>query len=278
MKIEIPEITEVLDNIQDVESKAGLEENEAPKSIQSHRKEQKDYINENKELLDKQKDSELTVIKKLIVEFLMRAVKGERGNKLRKAVNKNLQTKEDLNRDTYKKIIAEGSYRFGEKIGVEIFEGVINTIHKHYNSNLKKYFSKAENNYITNFEDDPFLDVKNIGHKVRDLALSNFNENYIANDLHVVRVATRIGLLNYGYRFASDDNLELGNNASNKKQYRFLHKLFLYFSDETKGKYKLVDIDRSFWHLGKTLCNNKPKCKECPINNICLTGIQKLKQ
>ena len=134
-----------------------------------------------------------------------------------------------------------------------------------------------ENNYLTNFEDDPFLKVKYIGFKVRDLSVSNFNNKYIANDLHVVRISTRIGLLNYGYHILKNDKYEMGNNPSNKKQYLFLHQLFQFLSNSTNNLYSPSDIDRTFWHLGRSICTVKPKCNKCPINNICLTGIERLK-
>lgn len=63
------------------------------------------------------------------------------------------------------------------------------------------------------------LRIKNIGFKLRDLSLSNFSPYYAAFDLHVTRVLTRLGWLNYGFPFVSNTGLEMGNNPSNDKNY-----------------------------------------------------------
>jgi hypothetical protein len=67
-------------------------------------------------------------------------------------------------------------------------------------------------------------DIKILFSILRDLALSSFNSNYVANDLHVVRVITRTGLLNYGFDLLENGELETGNNPFNKKiQLFFTH-------------------------------------------------------
>ncbi len=90
--------------------------------------------------------------------------------------------------------------------------------------------------------------------------------------MHVVRVMTRIGLLCYGFDLLQDNKLEMGNNPGNPKNYLFLHKLILKLSKLTDNKYSPVDLDRIFWHFGRAICRSEPKCSECPINNMCLTG------
>ncbi|MBU1091618.1 hypothetical protein KKA27_02035 [Patescibacteria group bacterium] len=118
-----------------------------------------------------------------------------------------------------------------------------------------------------NFQNDELLTIKYIGFKTRDLALSEFNNNYVANDLHVSRIMTRIGLLNYGFDLVKDNDLEMGNNPGDNKNYLFLHKLVLRLSDLLDRKYSPTDLDRIFWHFGRSICKNKPQCNEnkCPI-------------
>ena len=83
---------------------------------------------------------------------------------------------------------------------------------------------------------------------------------------------TRMGILNYGFTLLKDKNLEMGNNPGNEKNYLFLYRLILKLSSLTKNKYSPVDLDRIFWHLGRSLCGSRPKCINCPINEVCLTG------
>lgn len=141
-----------------------------------------------------------------------------------------------------------------------------------YKWNWSEYFEAAEKYHETNFQQDELLKVRNVGYKLRDLAVSKFNHNYVANDLHVVRVMTRIGLLNYGFDLLSDSSLEMGNNPGNEKNYLFLHRLVLKLSKLTNGKYFPADLDRVFWSFGKSICKNRPHCNSCPVNKLCLTG------
>ena len=120
------------------------------------------------------------------------------------------------------------------------------------------------------------MNIKNIGFKLRDLALSNFNPHYAAFDLHVSRVPTRIGLLNYGFELLNESGIEMGNNPADNKNYLFLHRLFIKLSKMTGEKFLAVDFDRIFWHFGKTICQSKPKCSDCPIKQSCLTGTYKV--
>ena len=115
------------------------------------------------------------------------------------------------------------------------------------------------------------MEIHNIGLKVRDLALSSFTKHYAAFDLHLCRVPARIGLLNYGFDLFNQD-IEMGTNPQNKKNYLFLHHLFMKLSKLTEGNYSMADFDRFFWHFGKTVCKAIPKCDGCPIRKICMTG------
>ena len=103
------------------------------------------------------------------------------------------------------------------------------------------------------------------------MALSVFNPNYVAFDRHVVRLISRTGLLNLGYKFVSKE-LDIGTDPSKQENYLFLHQLICKLSEQTKGIYKPVDIDRCFWHYGRTICKKEPKCPICPLKKICLTG------
>lgn len=166
-------------------------------------------------------------------------------------------------------------YRWKAKTGSEVIGNVV----KYFELELKwdwgKYIDEAEPQKDNNYKDDKLLKIKYIGFKLRDLALSNFSPHYAAFDLHVTRVLTRLGWLNYGFSCLGNTNLEMGNNSRNHKNYIFLHKLFILLSEmtkKTKIKYTPVDIDRIFWHLGRSLCGDITECNDCPIAGECLTG------
>ena len=155
-----------------------------------------------------------------------------------------------------------------------MIEEIVRVWTEKYQRNWGKYVLEAEAEHADNFRKDPFLTIKGVGFKVRDLALSNFSVKYIANDLHIVRVSTRLGLLNYGFDLFRP-GIEMGNNPNNNNHYSFLNRLFKKLSESTDGKYLPVDIDKTFWHFGRTICNDKPKCRECPVMGDCLTGRDK---
>ena len=273
--IELPDINEILQGVGIIDSGYNNKTKTINEWVILHRQ----NIVENQKLINKTDEiSKVQVFKILIIDFLMRAMKGERGVILRKSIDKRINYFSDLNTNNYSAIFRETNYRWGAETGIWVLKNVTQEINRNYGWEWIEYFSQAENNHESNFQDDPFLKIKYISYKVRDLALSNFNNKYIANDLHVVRIATRLGLLNYGFNLIDHASVEMGNNPSSKKQYLFLHKLFHNLSQTTNGKYSPVDIDRSFWHFGRTICKSKPKCSVCPIKEICLTGKVKNKQ
>jgi hypothetical protein len=269
MKIELPNIDNIIDKILPIESTFDNEKKSIKKWIIEHRQ----YIQTNKGLLQNKGDkNDIKILLILFGNLLMRSMPGERGAQLDKAFSKYIKTKNDLNVKVFRTILTEAQYRWTND-GIQVMTDTVKYFEK-LNWDWNKYFKMVHSNHESDFLQDDLLKIKHIKNKVRDLAVSNFNENYIANDLHIVRVSTRLGLLNYGFDLLSDPALEMGNNPGNIKNYLFLHKLFLKLSKMTKQKYSLADIDRIFWHFGRTICNNKPECKKCPLNKECLTGKQ----
>lgn len=267
MSIKLPNINLIIERILPIESRYDSE----TKSIETWIKEHRQFIKTNKQIL-KKKD-ELDDIHILIILFgnlLMRSIKGESGARLEKVLKKHLRTKSDLNTSVFNTILIEARYRWTNNGGQVMSDTV--KYFEELNWNWLSYFKMAQDFHEDNFQQDKLLKIKNLKYKVRNLAISNFNENYIANDLHIVRVSTRLGLLNYGFDLLPEPALEMGNNPSNVKNYLFLHKLFLKLSKMTNSNYTLADIDKVFWHFGRTICNNKPKCYECPVKEVCLTG------
>jgi len=268
MNIELPEVNYVITTIQKVNSEYDKVSKPISEWVGDHRQQ----INNNAAVISRKSDkNDVKILMILLSDLLMRFMQGDSGVKIRKALERNLKTKDDLTREKYLQILREAQYRWVDD-GVNVMDSVVNYFGKELKWNWRTYFSDAERYHKTNFIEDHLLKIKHIKYKVRDLALSNFNPNYIANDLHIVRVSTRLGLLNYGFDLLSSPNFEMGNNPSNLKNYLFLHSLFLKLSEMTDNKWCLSDFDRSFWHFGRTICNNVPQCAACPIRKVCLTG------
>lgn len=248
------------------------------KLISEHIDNHRAKLKENIELIKKRSDeNKINIFKIFISDLLMRAVRGERGVILTRHIKENINGFEDLDIRNYRKILTKAGYRFLEQ-GIQVMNDAVNYLQNELEWKWSNYFNEAEKKYKDNFTDDNILKIINVSFKVRDLALSNFSSRYVANDLHVARVSTRMGLLYYGYDIVERGKIEMGNDPTNTKNYLFLHKLFLLLSDITKAEYSPVDIDRALWHFGRTICQNIPICEECPINNICLTGIHLLKK
>lgn len=273
MKIELPDFVTVIEKVIDIESnyKDKDKDNDNFKTIKVWMDEHRKEVNDNKKLLENQEVNKIIILKKILNDLLMRAIKGERSTLIYNSLVKYLVYDSNFNEIKYRLLLKDSKYRWITP-GIEVIKNVVYHFEIVQKWNFKNYFQKAEDNYLTNFMDDEILKIKYIGYKVRDLALSEFSDFYIANDLHVVRVLTRTGLLNYGFEFLSEEKYEMGNNPSNPKNYLFLHKLILTLCEMTENKYKPGDIDRIFWHFGKTICNINPQCFNCPINNMCLTG------
>jgi len=269
MELKLPDINEIISKI--IKSKASF--NGKTQRIEDWLAEHRDQVKKNQSLIKcKSDETDIEILLSFLRDLLIRAMKGERGNIVYEELKNSIKNKQDLNEENYQQILQRASYRFGPEVGKQVISEVVNIFAYQLNWEWEKYFERAEKSHETNFQEDELLKIKHVKLKVRDLALSNFNPNYVANDLHVVRVITRIGLLNYGFDLLRENKLEMGNDPSNKKNYLFLHKLVHKLSKLTNKKYLAADLDRIFWFFGKSICGTKPKCSQCPIKNLCLTG------
>ena len=269
MNIELPDVNGVINKLVDIESRFDGK----TQSIAFWVEEQRNDIRNNCDLINnKSEENHIKILLIFVRNMLMRAIKGEAGVAIYNELQKRIKSRSDLTDDNYKSALEEANYRWGSKKGVPIISGIVKYFEETLDWDWDQYLLLANNNRKTNFVDDEVLKIKGIGFKLRDLALSNFNPHYAAFDLHVSRVSTRLGLLNYGYDLLKDSKLEMGNNPGNDKNYLFLHKLFIKLSQITNEKYSAVDLDRIFWHFGKTICGSTPKCHSCPVRTLCLTG------
>jgi endonuclease III len=269
MHITIPDVSETLDRLMTVESTFDGTTQPIWQWVSEHRAK----IKENRSLIEnKSPANDIPVLNMFLRDLLVRAIKGEMGSRVYEELLAIIKTKADLIKTNYREVLKNANYRWGVDDGSRVISDVVHHVQSVLQWNWRAYIERAENEKETNYQRDPMLGIKNISFKLRDLALSNFSPYYAAFDLHVTRVLTRLGWLNYGFPLLKNTDLEMGNNPGNDKNYLFLHRLFVLLSDMTKGEYTPVDLDRILWHLGKSICGAKSKCGACPITAGCPTG------
>jgi hypothetical protein len=269
MMLDVPELSSILPRMMDVGSTFMGQKRPIREWVTAQRQD----IQKNLVLVRYPSDeNDIAILLSFLRDLLVRAMRGEAGELTYQKLKAAIRNKSCLQDQIYVKALEAANYRWGPKAGSELISKVVGYFDGQLKWNWREYLNRASAEKQTNFANDPLLTIKNIGFKVRDLALSSFDPSYAAFDLHVSRVPTRIGLLNYGYELLGDPVIEMGNNPADQKNYLFLHKLFLKLSDMTNNEISPADLDRIFWHFGRTYCSSSPKCSVCPISNECLTG------
>jgi endonuclease III len=228
------------------------------------------------ELTSNRQQSDIATFITFANNLLERAMLGEAWHHRVKKFRDRFHSYDDVTEETVREVFDalkkdKHGYRWGEETATRV---VMET--KHVVMDLgftwASYVQKAEEQYEDNFQADKFREIEGVGYKTRDLALSGLSDRFVAVDLHVVRVTSRIGLLLYGYgdpRITTAVNQESG--------YLFFHALILKMARRTgwpdAAGYSPGEIDRMLWHFGRAMCNDTPKCRECPIADICLTSV-----
>jgi len=269
VEFSIPEVTATLDRLMSLKSTFDGKTQSIGQWVEETRSE----IAKNRFLISlASAENDIAILNIFLRDLLVRAIKGEMGERVAEQLQTTIQHKSDLTIENYRKVLERAHYRWGVDTGSQVIADVV----KHFELVLKwdwqSYVRLAEEERGTNFRSDPLLRIKNISFKLRDLALSKFSPHFAAFDLHVTRVPTRLGWLNLGFPLLVDPNLEMGNNPGNHRNYLFLHALFVQLSEMTGGKFTPVDIDRVMWHVGKSVCGARSKCGECPVAKTCPTG------
>jgi len=201
---------------------------------------------------------------KLVDEFTMRAARGETGSRFTNFYDKYPDSDVwHLDESEFKKIFK--GKRFADRdaqVALECREVFI----KKYGSDWNKYFDESEKlREKNNFEDDPFLKIKYVGFKTRDLGLESFSKDFIAVDIHIRRTLFRIGLIIKGYQYG----IEIPNGADNNRDYLNFVSICRKIGEE--ANISLMEIDKSLWHLGREFCGSEPKCNKCilAIKKLC---------
>lgn len=268
MHIAIPEVNATLSKLMAVECEFDGRTQTISKWVMEHQNE----IKKNRNLLTtRTPENDIKILNIFLSALLVRAIKGEMGQKVYEALIATIKDKSDLRERNYLMLLKNAKYRWQDE-GARVISSVVSCVKTDLHWDWNSYIAQAEKQKENNYQNDPILRIKNISFKLRDLSLSNFSPHFAAFDLHVTRVLTRIGWLNYGFPLVGNNDLEMGNNPGNGKNYLFLHSLFVLLSRMTGGEYTPVDLDRIFWHLGRSKCGAKTKCFGCPIKEECLTG------
>jgi hypothetical protein len=237
--------------------------------------EQREDINRNRALLNAPHPDKIEILAVFLRDLLSRSMRGERSQQIYDAFKHTIITEDDLTQENYATVLEAAGYRWGVPSGSAVMCATVGYFRDDLGWNWASYFNEAENRRENGFSDDPLLKIKNVKYKVRDLALANFNPNYAAFDVHLPRVLARTGLLGYGWDIQLGQDAEFGTDPSNEHNYLFLHGLLLHMSALCLGQFSPVDLGRIFWHLGRSLCKKTVHCEDCPIHDVCLTGMQR---
>lgn len=256
--VEVPNINEIIDPILNVEISFEGEKS----TIKELRGEYLKYIDRDRKL------SKIRIFNIFASAMLERQMMGESYTKRIKLMNKRWKSYDNITKESIKEILKEAGYRFQPQ-GLQVIQDLKALTEKNFE--WANYFKDAEKSFEDNFPNDHFLKIKFVGYKVRDFALSEFTRYYLANDLHIIKMIKRTGLLINGY-----GDIDIGTNPFNTDEYLFLKRLVIRLSKESgwkEGKgYSPGEIDKIFWHFGRNICKADPLCDKCPIKKICLTG------
>lgn len=110
---------------------------------------------------------------------------------------------------------------------------------------------------------DPILNIKGVGFKTRDIALSSFTAKYSLVDVHIANVLSRTGLVLRAYLY----RLKLTTDRSDVNNYLEMTKLLRKLSKE--ANMMPFEFDQTLWFFGKDYCS-PTNCDKCPVKK-CVT-------
>ncbi len=268
MNVAIPDLPETVEKLLPLTSTFDGRTQTIAKWVQ----EQREDIDRNRALINAPRPDKVEILAVFLRDLLSRSMPGERSQQIYAAFKRIIRTEGDLTHETYAAVLKAAGYRWGVPDGSAVMRATVAYFRDDLEWDWACYFNRAEDQKEDGFRDDRLLKIKNVKYKVRDLALANFNPNYPAFDVHLSRVLARTGLLCYGWDMPLGQNAEFGTDPSNKSNYLFLHRLLLHMSALCSGRFSPVDLDRIFWHVGRSVCGAATHCETCPIHNACLTA------
>jgi len=240
--------------VKDISSASAEYPRGVTKKIQEHVKEQMLEIDENR----KQPNSEK--FKVFIGKFLYVQVRSEKAENVMRYVSSTFNTPTELAETEVAALTTkfrQMGYRFPDKARVLIEISKI----------LKERFMGKIDDYVafvkTHYDDDPVLEVKGVGLKTRDIALSSFTKDYSLVDVHIANVLSRTGLILNAYLYG----FKLTTDRANESNYLEMTKLLTKLSKE--AEMLPFEFDQTLWFFGKDYCSPM-KCGKCPVRK-CVT-------
>jgi len=215
---------------------------------------------------------DIAIFNRFVNNLLERAMLGETFFKRAHAFQGVFVRYNDVTKENAEEVLKACGYRWGPEKGAGVIMDA-KRIAAADGFTWQDYVRRAEADYENDYQDDAFLAIANVSFKTRDLALSELSERFVAIDLHVVRVTARTGLLLHGY---GDPRITTDVTKADGQGYLFFHDLMLRLARRTgwpAAGYSPGEIDRMFWHFGRTVCKATPDCQHCPVARECLTSV-----
>lgn len=210
-----------------------------------------------------QQNSRLNNSKKFRVfigKFLYVQIRSEKADRVMKYLESKYNTPNELAiADPYYliTIFRNLGYRFPDRARTLI--AISKILRDRFNSNIDDYIKFVDGNYSK----DPILQVKGVGYKTRDIALSSFTTEYSLVDVHISNVLSRTGLILRAYLYG----FKLTTNRSDVNDYLEITRLLSKLSGEA-GMLPF-ELDQTLWFFGQAYCTPK-KCEKCPVQK-CVT-------
>ncbi len=259
MNINVPDSEDILSFISDVDAEFGEER----RSIDEWR------VDYRESLTDALARPDIDIFNGFINSLLERAMSGEAWARRHEAFQESFRSFDDITPARVADVLKRSGYRFPSD-GLSVILAAKEIVTSK-DFSWRGYVSLAEEAYGSDFAEDVFLDIKGVGLKTRDLALSELSERFIAVDLHVVRVVTRTGLILRGY-----GDPRITTDVSKDGGYLFFHDLILKLARDTgwpESGYSPGEMDRMLWNFGRAVCGSTPRCSTCPLRGACLTSV-----
>lgn len=246
----IPSTKSFIENI----SVAIVESDGVKKPVKDYVSDQMHEIDENCKLPNSEK------FKAYIGKFLYVQIRSGTADRAINYLSKNFNTPNELANANAQSLVDEFrkiGYRFPNRAYVLI--EISKILQEKFNGIIDDYVAYVDNNY----SNDPILNVKGVGFKTRDIALSSFTKKYSLVDVHIIDVLSRTGLVLNAYNYG----LKLTTDRSDDKNYLEITKLLNKLSKE--AEMMPFEFDQTLWFFGKDYCSPM-KCSECLVRN-CIT-------
>jgi len=224
------------------------------KTVEEHVKDQMADIQENRKLPDSKKFGVF------IGKFLYVQIRSETAEKAMEYISSNFASPDELaatDADLLATKLRQLGYRFPDKAFTLV--EISKILRDKFNSKVDDYIRFAKRNY----REDPILEVRGVGFKTRDIALSAFTAEYSLVDVHIANVLSRTGLILKAYLYG----LKLTTDRSDENNYFEMTKLLSKLSKE--ANMMPFEFDQTLWFFGKDYCSPM-NCDKCPVKK-CVT-------